>query len=298
MVRAGALGDVLLLRRAVAALHRAHHRVHLVAPSVPGRVLLGPGLVEASRFTPLDGPPVAAWLGDGSAGSGLAADLRADVVLACTRSNDLLTRLGELAPRVFELAPSPPPGTEASRWYAEPVRALGGDPTPDPPVIEFAAPEREAARELVQRLPDRFLAVHPGSGSAIKNWPPHRFAALVGAHAPGKRWLLVSGPADEESVAPLSALPGAVRARDLPLRVLGALLANAGLYVGNDSGVTHLAAAAGAPTLALFGPTDAKTWGPVGPRVEVVSSPDGAMESLDLASVQEAAARLVGGDAL
>ncbi len=292
MVRAGALGDVLLLRRALAALRRAHHRVHLAAPAGPGQVLASPGPAGVSRFTPLDGPRVAAWLGGGSAGSDLAEDLRADAVLALTRSGDLQARLGEIAPRVLERDPSPPPGTEASRWYAEPVRTLGGDPTPDPPVLEFTSSEEEAARELARPLPARFLAVHPGSGSATKNWPPDRFADLVRTHAPGGRWLLVSGPADEEGVAPLSAVPGALLARDLPVRVLGALLARAGLCVGNDSGVTHLAAAAGAPTLALFGPTDARVWRPVGPLAETVSSPDETMESLDLARVQEAMERL------
>ena len=292
MVRAGALGDVLLLRRALAALRRAHHRVHLVTPSVPGRVLVGPGLVEASRFTPLDGPRVAAWLGGESAGGGLAEDLRADAAVALTRSPDLLDRLRQLAPRVLQRDPNPPRGIHASSWYAEPARELGADSTPDPPPLAFTADEEEAARRVTRRLPHRFLALHPGSGSVTKNWPAQGFASFARAHAAGRRWLLVSGPADEESVASLSDLPGAVRARGLPLRVLGALLARAGLYVGNDSGVTHLAAAAGAPTLGLFGPTDAKTWGPVGPRVETVSSPDGTMEGLDLASVQEAIERL------
>lgn len=293
VVRAGALGDVLLLRRAVAALRRARHRVHLVAPSAPGPVLVGPGPAEVSRFTPLDGPRWAAWLGEGAARSDLAEDLRADAVVALTRSGDLLARLGQLAPRVFQRDPSPPPGSEASRWFAEPVRGLGGEPGADPSVLEFTAPERERARELAQRLPSRFLAVHPGSGSTLKNWPADRFAALVRALAPGRRWLLVSGPADEGSVARLREAPGALVARDLPVRVLGALLAGAAVYIGNDSGVTHLAAAAGAPTLALFGPTDAETWAPVGPVVETLTSPDGTMESLDLARVQEAAARLL-----
>ncbi len=62
--------------------------------------------------------------------------------------------------------------------------------------------------------------------------------------------------------------------------------------MGNDSGVTHLAAAAGAPTLALFGPTDPATWAPLGPRVEVARSPDGTMSGLTPALVTSAAKRL------
>ena len=295
VVRSGALGDVLLLRRAVAALRRAGHRAHLLAPAGVGGVLVGPGAEEASRLTALDGAPAAAWLGGAPAGSAFARSLRADAILALTRSVDLRTRLGGLAPRVLERDPSPPPGTDASRWLAAPVSALGADPVPDPPVLAFTAHERDAARAIADRLPRGFLALHPGSGSAAKNWPADGFGALVRSRVAGRRWLLVSGPADEKGTARLADLPGAVLARDLPLRVLGALLGQAGLYVGNDSGVTHLAAAAGAPTLALFGPTAAETWAPVGPLVEVVSSLDGTMESLELERVQEAAARLVEG---
>ncbi len=293
VVRAGALGDILLLRRAIAALGGAGSRVHLLAPAGPGRVLLGPGAGEASRLTPLDGPGVAAWLAGGPPDDRLAADLRAGAVLALTRSGDLLARLGALSPRVLAQDPFPPPGTHASHWYAAPSRALGADPTADPPTLVFTAAEQEAAREVADRLPPRFLAVHPGSGSAAKNWPTDRFSSLVRTRAAGHRWLLASGPADAETTARLSVLPGALPARELPVRVLGALLARAGLFVGNDSGVTHLAAAAGAPTLALFGPTAAETWAPVGPLVETVSSPDGTMQGLSPGAVQEAAARLL-----
>ncbi|MEE9264659.1 MAG: glycosyltransferase family 9 protein, partial [Vicinamibacteria bacterium] len=48
------------------------------------------------------------------------------------------------------------------------------------------------------------------------------------------------------------------------------VLSQAGVYVGNDSGVSHLAAASGAPTIALFGPTDPSMWAPLGPQVEIL----------------------------
>jgi hypothetical protein len=293
VVRAGALGDILLLRRTVAALRRAGHGVRLLAPSAPGRALVGPGAGEVSHLTSLDGPGMATWLAGASSAGDLAEELRADAVLALTRSADLLARLRTLTPRVVSQDPSPRPGRDASRWYAAPACALGADVRPDPPTLAFTAAEKGAARETAGRLPPGFLALHPGSGSAGKNWSTHGFASLVRTHAPGVRWLLVSGPADAASTAGLSTLPGALVARDLPVRVLGALLAHAGLFVGNDSGVTHLAAAAGAPTLALFGPTAARTWAPDGPLVATVSSPDGTMEGLDLPAVQEAATRLL-----
>jgi heptosyltransferase-2 len=118
-------------------------------------------------------------------------------------------------------------------------------------------------------MPDAFLAVHPGSGSRAKNWPLERFTETASRLSPERPWLLVAGPAEEELDAP----PGARLARNLPLRTLGALLARAGLFLGNDSGISHLAAACGTRTLALFGPTDPAQWAPVGPAVRTLRAP-------------------------
>ena len=73
--------------------------------------------------------------------------------------------------------------------------------------------------------------------------------------------------------------------------MLGAVLAHAGLYVGNDSGVSHLAAAWGAPALALFGPTDPAQWAPVGPHVKVLRAKDEKMDSLGWRASNEQRAR-------
>jgi heptosyltransferase-2 len=159
-----------------------------------------------------------------------------------------------------------------------------------PPPLRATHPERAQADVWAERLPPRFLAVHPGSGSPAKNWPASRFAEAVRALSPGRGWLLVSGPADADAAGALAGEPGGVHARELPPRLLGALLSRAGLFLGNDSGVTHLAAAFGAPTLALFGPTDPAQWAPAG--ATVLRAPGGSMAGLDVAAVVAAARRL------
>lgn len=262
----------------------------LLAPAASGRALVGPG--EAHRLADLDGPSIAAFLAGEAPPPALAEALRVDAALAVTRSPDIVRRLEAVVPRLLTRDPTPPAGVPASLWLAEPLRELGVDPEPDPPPLHFTREEEQAAREIAASLSGGFLALHPGSGSPAKNWPVVRFAELVRVRARGVPWLLVSGPADDEVSRPLAGLPGAVRATNLPVRVLGALLSRAALYVGNDSGVTHLAAASGAPTLALFGPTDPATWSPVGPRVEVVASPDGTMEGVGVEAVLEAMKRL------
>jgi len=292
LVRAGALGDVLLLRRAVFALRSAGHRVRLLAPEDPGRVLVGPGLSEVAELTPLDGPDVARLLSGEPDAPSLIDALRADATLALTDSTDLIETLRPFAGRFFSRSPHPKPGHHASIWFAAPVRALGADPTPEPEALVFSPEEKEAAGDAAPSLPPGFLAVHPGSGSPSKNWPAERFASFVQQREPAAPWLLVIGPADEEAASPLLGLPGVVPLRDLPLRLLGALLSQAGLYLGNDSGITHLAAATGASTLALFGPTDPATWCPLGPRVKVLRSPDATMTGLAPAVVVTAARQL------
>ena len=186
--------------------------------------------------------------------------------------------------------PAPPPGRHAARWYAQPLSALGIADDADPPPLAATSEERLRADEWRARLPPGFLALHPGSGAPAKNWPADRFAALARALSPGRDWLLVCGPADEEAAAVLAREPGALAVRELPLRVLGALLAQAGRFVGNDSGVTHLAAAFGARTLALFGPTDPAQWAPVGSAVTTLRAAEGRMDRLEVGTVIEGSA--------
>lgn len=293
LVRAGALGDVLLLRRAVAALGRAGHSVCLLAPRTAGRALLGEGAGTVHELLDWEGPLTARLLaGEASSGPLGAALERADLVVCYTRSADLLAVLARRAGRVLAQDPSPPDGAgHASLWLARPVRELDADPAPEPPVLVPGPRDLEEAQPFLDALPPTFLAVHPGSGSPAKNWPSDRFAALVRERG-GASWLLVDGHADARAAEPLRGLPGVVRAHALPVRTLLAILGCAGLYVGNDSGVSHLAAASGAPTLALFGPTDPRTWAPVGPRVCALRARDGSMQSLSAAEVRAAAEAL------
>ena len=289
VVRAGALGDVLLLRRAVAALRRTYRRVVLIAPQSSGAALVGPGASEVDELLAWERPEVAALLA-GQVPKGPLRGFLGGVELAVvySRSADLAHGLGLMVPRVVCQEPAPSGGVHASQWLARPLAALGLDPPADLEPILPTPAEATAARELLTRLPEGFLAIHPGSGSPRKNWPAERFAAVLDLLALRRPWLLVEGPADATAVAPLAQRPGAVLARGLGVRTLGAVLARAGLFIGHDSGVSHLAAAWHAPTLALFGPTDPALWAPVGPRVRVLRAPRGRMEALSVDEVLSA----------
>jgi heptosyltransferase-3 len=288
LVRAGALGDVILLRGTIAALRAAGHEVALLAPPGPGSALVGPGPSEVREFLSWDDPAIARWLADTDASPTNGAFLASfDAALAFTRRSDVVAHLLAVIPRVTTRDPSPAAG-HASQWLAEAARELGAVAVPLPPDMVPTEAERAEARPIVARLPPRFLALHPGSGSPAKNWPVDRFAEVARALSPSRPWLLVAGPADEAAAAALGRAPDVVLARSLPPRVLGTVLRDAGCYVGHDSGVSHLAAAFGAPVLALFGPTDPATWAPVGRRVHVLRAHD---QSLDELTVDEVVAR-------
>jgi heptosyltransferase-2 len=299
LVRAGALGDIVLLRTAVAALRASGHSVSALAPSHAGAALLGRGPCEVDAVLPWESATFAELLTDAT---NVSANLRGaftpfQVVIAYTSSADLLRGLGQSASsaQIVAQSPMPPPGgPHAAEWLAQAVAKLGADPGVMPPIFAASKAETAQAQPWLDRLANRFVAIHPGSGAPRKNWPAARFAALAERLAAGKPFLLVEGPADADAIAPATARPGAVRARDLPPRVLGAVLARAGLYVGNDSGVSHLAAAWGAPVLALFGPTDPAQWAPVGPRVTVLRARNERMDTLEMEDVERAAREMLG----
>ncbi len=164
--------------------------------------------------------------------------------------------------------------------------ALAGDGPGPAALLPVTEAERSAgaAHLAAGGLEAKRLALLvPGSGSQSKLWPAERFAALAeGLAAEGLRPVLVAGPADRAAVDAVQAAacePLPVLADESPALLKG-LLAQADVVVANDSGPAHLAALIGAPTAAVFGPTDPDRWRPRGPRVELIQA-----EDLDLASV-------------
>ena len=109
------------------------------------------------------------------------------------------------------------------------------------------------------RVAGNFAVIHPFSGSARKNWPLERFREVAAGLSIPVRWC--AGPEE--------AIENAVRFENL--YELACWLATARVYIGNDSGITHLGAAVGTPVVAIFGPTDPAVWSPRGERVSVAS---------------------------
>jgi ADP-heptose:LPS heptosyltransferase len=173
------------------------------------------------------------------------------------------------------------------------------DPPPLPVMWTAAEDRALAARLLPEGRP--IVALGPTANWTGKIWPPERFVALFRALAagplPGAVPAVFAGPGAAEAAlaAPvLAALPEALNlAGRLSLPEAAACLQRATLFVGNDSGLMHLAAAAGTATLGLFGPTPHQIYAPAGPRAAAVAGGEGTMESLSVTESLAAAVALL-----
>jgi heptosyltransferase-2 len=150
--------------------------------------------------------------------------------------------------------------------------------------------EVEAAQTLALSSP-RVIAIHPGSGGERKCWPIEKWAALgqwLGENYPEAEILVIGGEADGERLVRMEAALASHRhqvLRNVPLPVLAAILRKCRLFLGHDSGISHLAAAVEIPCLLLFGPTDPDVWAPRNPKVRVLAAPDGLLFQLPLEDV-------------
>ncbi len=297
VLRPGAIGDTLLTFPALLALRRRFPgaEITVVGNRAPLDLGRAAGIVDqADAFG-------AAWVSDLFADAPTPAlrtrlepfDLGVVWMHTAEAAADLALRLeaaGVLRALALVSFPLPGSGCHVADHLLKTLAPLGicG---PRPPVTLGANPESRShdPQGLAPHLPlssgdgeeaggeaQPLVVLHPGAGGRHKRWPAERFAALADRFAElGCSIAVTAGPADEEAVA---ALRSAVRLarleilEGLALDALARILARAHRFVGNDSGVTHLAALLNVPTVALFGPFDPRYWAPIGPRVVVVDA--------------------------
>jgi heptosyltransferase III len=282
----GALGDFITTLPAIRVWRRQHPGGRLVLLGRPAHAALCPGLfdeawdAQAARFASLFGGAPAAGLAD--------AFGRFDHALVFSPVSSpfsaALSALGVHAVVRQDPFPPPAPGGQPVHivdWHLSlfppgEVRSEERIPRVDVP----PAPDGEVAPGTV--------AVAPGSGSPSKNWPLPSWAALsacLAARGTPVAW--IAGPAEQGMQVP----GGLAGWKGLPLPALAGRLARAALYIGNDSGVSHLAAAVGCRSLVLFGPTDPGVWAPRGARVRVKRGAGGSLGAISvdeiLAEAQE-----------
>ena len=175
-------------------------------------------------------------------------------------------------------------------FLLEPLQALAFYDEGLVPTLDFPEELRALGRERLRArgLRGPPVAVHPGSGSPSKNWPVERFVEIIRRlRAKNTETVAILGEADAAEAAVLAReLPDLPVLAGLTLVELAATLAECRAYLGNDSGITHVAAAVGLPVTALFGPSDADVWAPRGRGgATVLRAPEGELERLAVAAV-------------
>ena len=302
-IRGGAVGDFILTMPSL----------RLVRESLPGNEIevlgypsiaslaVAAGLVD--RVRPLEDPRLATFFAPGAKldEEWCAYFAGFDVVVSCLYDPDgyFAGNLGVAGVKTLIACPyrpdETPPHVPASVQFAKPLESLGlylEDASLD---LDYGpAPSIGASED------GPLVALHPGSGSPKKNWSFEAWVrVLVALHREGRvaRFLITSGEAEGQVIgAFLTQLEAVGVPHDhlvgRPLAELGALYRQIEGFLGHDSGLSHLAASAGAKGLLLFGPTEPGIWAPVSSRVRVVQSPDRSLGGLDERLVLEEARKL------
>jgi heptosyltransferase-3 len=286
--RGGAIGDFILTLPALWALRKLWPDAYIELVGYPHIADLGVAGQVINRVESLDRADFARFF---AAGAELTPERVAyirsfDLVLSYLFDPDGLFQTNLLRAGARQVLYGNPVLRDghAIEHLMKPLETLAIYPDGDTPRLELADPIRQRGRQWLEaRKLGRVAMFHPGSGSPRKNWPLESYIQLARALRKRKGYepLFVVGEADRALGEDLQVkAPDIQTAGDLTLTELAGVLVHGLLYVGNDSGITHLAAALGLPVIALFGPTDPAGWGPRGGHVRIVQADEGRLEQV------------------
>lgn len=295
VLRGGALGDFIVTLPALAALRRhwPSARIELVGNATAAKLARPRGLLDAihsqheARWSGLfqerlPAGPLQPWLAE------------FDLIINYwpdpdgTLRRHFPCRLGQQ----FISAPALPQRAPAAAHFNHALSPLGINPAETffklSPLTSASAPIPPTGGRSPLVRP---IIIHPGSGSAQKNWPMAQWLALIAQLDPAPAILLGEAefPAWHHAVTPRCPILA-----DLPLEQVIAQLANSCLFIGHDSGIGHLAAACGTPCLLLFGPTVPSMWAPPAPHVYVLQN-GAELSTISVETVKHAAAQALAG---
>lgn len=299
-IHPGPVGDVLLAVPALRALkaEQPAEQLRLAAQPSVGRLLAALGAVD--DVLSFDGLGLQALFVEDDSPPCLEA-IRAARRVVCwfgARDPAFARRFHALAPDAIVASPTGDGASLVWHHLLATVRAAPGmSPDPCAPAPAIRAAGHQALRQVGWGPGSRLLLVHPGAGSVDKRWPAEGFVqvlAPLGAR-PDVTVVMHEGPADAEAVAAVNArLVGPVPVlRGLPLAELAGALVHAAVYLGNDSGISHLAAAVGVPSLILFEPRRL-AWRPWSATVDVVLVDTASAAQTDVVTVANRLAHLLG----
>ncbi|HEY1169890.1 MAG TPA: glycosyltransferase family 9 protein [Verrucomicrobiae bacterium] len=294
VIRGGAIGDFIVTLPVFAALREMFPgtRIETVAYSGVAQLALEAGLIDGFRL--IESRQFAGFF----AGKG---DLDRDwstyfnqfgIIISYLYDPDenLQTNIKRVSEAQFIQGPHRPDeaqaihATDALLKPLERLAIFGADAVPK---LEIKSGE-----VIPKACGEKWLAIHPGSGSERKNWPLASWVELVQKLLAESSWkiLVIGGEADGvklDAIQKLLPIERGMIMRGVPLASVAQALRQCDRYLGHDSGISHLAGAVGLPSVLLWGPSNQKIWGPRNDRTKVISA--GAnLEALPLETVWNA----------
>ena len=288
IIRTGAVGDFIFTLPSIRAIRKHFPDAYIEVMGYSERAILAKNRYYADRVSSIDRHGISFFWVENSELPKDLTDYFGSFGLIVLYSydeggifSDNLRRAGSL--EVVTIKPLPPSRDQRHivGYFLDTLESFGiyGD---DP--IPRVFPEESGRDYVVKFFQDRHLesgkdgfviAIHPGSGGSKKMWLKEPFVDVIDwvADRYNAVILLISGPADTEAVNDiLEGLKNAkpILVQGVSLVRLAAILERCHCFLGVDSGITHLSAAVGIPTVAVFGPTDPDIWGPRGNNVSVV----------------------------
>jgi ADP-heptose:LPS heptosyltransferase len=286
VIHPGAMGDLILSLPALSCLQRQWPEGHVVLAANTDFSLAVAQSVAAD-FLSLSSLPMPGLFTAGEISAEDFAFWRSfDRVLSWTGAADpdFVRRLNKVHPRAL-VVPWRPSAGEARHvselFLASLAPWITCNHNCGPADIHLGKDyEKQAERKLtaLEMEPHhRFIAVHPGAGNSMKRWPMDRYKKLIYEllRIRSDMILIIEGPAEVGLASEIAQGLDGSRVRKVEgvsAGVLAGIIARSDGYIGNDSGVSHLAAAVGVPSLVLFGPTKPCNWSPLGRQVQVLCS--------------------------
>ncbi len=299
VIRGGAIGDFILTLPTLKALREAYPQAHLEILGYKHIAVLAEHRFYAQAVRSIEYGPLSSFFAKNSE---LPTDLANhfasfDLVISYLYDPDGIFENNLRRCGVQNLIHGPAKVDDrdhAARQLARPLKELGLRASDFAPRIYPSTEDRKFAEDFLRGMPRPILAIHPGSGSETKNWPIENWIEFGNVVLDSDKFrgtlIIVSGEADQGRSNELETIWRNDRvhfARNLPLPVLAALLGHA-IFVGHDSGISHLAAAVGAKCILLFGPTNPEVWAPMNENVEVIRGLNGDMREIGCEDVIEA----------
>lgn len=282
VIRTGAIGDTIVMSVVYQALRRHYPQAYIEALGPVERLQLinTPSLIN--QIMSVDSPGFSGlYLEDAQLPQHLMAYFQQfdSIILYSFDPKNIFTKnLRKIgAKHVYRFDPFPPEGANIhiTSYLLKTLEILGIYEERVFPEIIIPKTEDHVSHSVRLRPRELRIAIHPGSGSPQKNWKTANFAELCGwmLHAYHAKIVLVAGPAETASVQIMRNRlfnRSLIVLEKMPLSKIAGELRKCRVYIGNDSGISHLAAAAGIPTIVIFGPSNPHVWKPLGKHVVVL----------------------------